>query len=93
MRLVNISPQAGDASQPSEWLPIIPGTDTAMMLGLAHTLADEKLLDKEFLDRCTVGYERFESYLLGKTDGQAKTTAWAADVCGVPATTIQDLAR
>ena len=93
MRLLNISPQASDAPQPSEWLPIIPGTDTALMLGLAHTLALEELLDREFLDRCTTGYERFEGYLLGKADGQAKTAAWAAGICGVPATTIQDLAR
>ncbi|GIS87817.1 MAG: hypothetical protein CM1200mP18_05270 [Gammaproteobacteria bacterium] len=36
------------------------------MLGLAHTLVLEELVDREFLDRYTTGYERFEAYLLGK---------------------------
>ena len=48
------------------------------MLGLAHVLVAEALCDREFLARCTVGFEVFEAYLLGRADGVAKTPEWAA---------------
>ncbi|MCP4829656.1 MAG: molybdopterin-dependent oxidoreductase, partial [Proteobacteria bacterium] len=73
IRCVNISPQQTDAPDGAEWLPIIPGTDTAMMLALAWVLETESLLDRDFLNRCTTGYEHFRRYLLGDTDGQPKT--------------------
>ena len=65
MKRVNVSPQSTDTPDGAEWLPIIPGTDTAMMLGLAYTLEELDLVDQEFLARCTVGYERFRAYLMG----------------------------
>src|SRR5207244_11194415 len=35
----------------------------------------------------------FESYLLGRSDGQPKDAAWAAAICGLPADEIAGLAR
>jgi biotin/methionine sulfoxide reductase len=32
-------------------------------------------------------------YLTGKSDGVAKTAEWAADICGVPAAKIRELAK
>ena len=75
------------------WHPIRPGTDVALMLGLAHTLVDERLHDRAFLDRFCVGWEGFEAYLLGRADGQPKDAAWAAAICGIPAQEITTLAR
>ena len=77
----------------AEWVPLSPGTDTALMLGLAHTLATEGLHDRAFLDRFCVGYPEFEDYLLGRTDGVAKDAAWASAICGVPADQIMAIAR
>ena len=57
------------------WHPIRPGTDVALMLGMAHTLVTEGLHDRAFLDRYCVGYEIFEAYLLGRSDGQPKDAA------------------
>jgi biotin/methionine sulfoxide reductase len=73
--------------------PIRPGTDVALMLGLAHTLVTEGLHDRAFLDRYCAGYESFEPYLLGRSDGQPKNAAWAAAICGLPADQITGLAR
>lgn len=94
-RFMLISPLADDFPPEvnAEWLPIIPGTDVAMMLGLAHVLAIEGLHDRGFLDRYTVGYDRFEDYLLGRTDGVPKTAEWAAAICRIEAGTIRELAR
>src|SRR5499425_3511886 len=77
----------------AEWLAIIPGTDVAVMLALAHTLVSESLHDRTFLARYCVGYERFEAYVLGATDGCAKTPEWAERLSEIPAATIRALAR
>ncbi len=75
------------------WHPIRPGTDVALMLGLAHTLATEGRHDRAFLDRFCVGWDAFEAYLLGRSDGQPKDAPWAAAICGLPADEIVALAR
>ena len=75
------------------WHPIRPGTDVALMLGIAHTLVTEGLHDHAFLDRYCVGYEIFEGYLLGRDDGQPKDADWASAICGMPADEIIGLAR
>jgi biotin/methionine sulfoxide reductase len=75
------------------WHPIRPGTDVALMLGLATTLIREGLHDRAFLDRYCVGWEEFEAYLLGRSDGQPKHALWASAICGIPAGEIAELAR
>lgn len=95
MDFVNISPIREDASAElgAEWLPLRPNTDTALMLGLAHTLWAEGLHDTSFLDRCCTGFDRMLPYLTGATDGQAKDADWAAAICAIEADTIRTLAR
>jgi len=93
MRRINISPQITDSPPGSEWLAVVPGTDTALMLGLAHVLESEDLVARDFLASHAVGYERFRAYLLGATDGIAKTPEWAAAICGIGAETLRQLAR
>jgi biotin/methionine sulfoxide reductase len=90
-----ISPLRDDLPSEVEavWHPIRPGTDVALMLGMAHTLVSEGRHDRAFLDRYCVGYEVFEDYLLGRSDNRPKDAAWAAAVCDLPADTIADLAR
>jgi biotin/methionine sulfoxide reductase len=76
----------------AEWLPVRPGTDVAVMLGLAHTLLVENRHDRAFLDRYCTGFDRFSRYLLGQTDGQPKTPEWAEAISSIPADTIRSLA-
>ena len=75
------------------WHPIRPGTDVALMLGIAHTLVSDGRHDRAFLDRFCVGYEVFEDYLLGRRDTRPKDAVWAAAICGLPASEIISLAR
>ncbi|MEK8174778.1 molybdopterin-dependent oxidoreductase [Streptomyces sp. M19] len=72
---------------------MVPATDTALMLGLAHTLLTEGRHDRDFLDRCTTGFETFARYLDGGADGTPKSADWAAGICGVAAEEIRRLAR
>ncbi len=95
IEFVCISPIRTDYSDElnAEWLPAIPGTDTAIMLGLAHTLFTMDLHDRAFLERYTVGFDRFRAYLTGAEDGQPKDANWAAEISGLNADTIRRLAR
>ena len=77
----------------ARWLPIRVGTDVALMLALAHTLAESNLCDRDFLARYCTGFEPFERYLLGRSDGVQKDAAWAAGITGIAASTITELAR
>lgn len=90
---VNIGPQRTDAPGGCEWMPLVPGSDTALMMALAYVLEEEGLTDHAFLDRYTVGFDRFRPYLMGESDGQSKSPDWAAPLCGADPQTIRDLAR
>nr|WIE89115.1 molybdopterin-dependent oxidoreductase [Mesorhizobium sp. WSM4875] len=92
---INVGPNREDVPEwlDAEWLALRPHTDTALMLGIAHTLASERLHNEEFLSRYCVGYDRFESYLFGVADGLVKDADWAAEICGLRSESIRALAR
>ncbi len=94
-RFVNVSPVRDDLvdTVDAEWLAARPGSDVAIILGLVHTLAVEDLADETFMDRYTVGWDRFRAYVLGESDGVAKTAEWAAALSEIPADRIRSLAR
>ena len=75
------------------WHPVVPGTDTAVMLALAHVLVTEGLHDTAFLERYTVGAGRLIAYITGATDGEPKDPEWAEPISGIPAHSVRDLAR
>lgn len=94
-RFVLIGPLRNDlrTALDAEWIALRPATDVAFMLGLAHTLAVEGLHDRAFLQRCCVGYEAFEGYLLGESDGCPKSPEWAEPIMGIRAARVRELAR
>jgi len=95
LRFVNISPFRGDIAEflNAEWVPIRPGSDAALVFGMLHVLVTEGRENRDFLARCTVGWDRIRAYVLGESDGVAKTPGWAAALTEVPAETIIRLAR
>ncbi|TRW43839.1 DMSO/selenate family reductase complex A subunit [Georgenia yuyongxinii] len=89
-----------------QWVAIRPGTDAALVAGIAHVMISEDLHDQAFLDEYCVGFDEdhmpegipagnsYKSYILGEgPDGVEKTPAWAARITGTPAATITRLAR
>lgn len=90
----SVSPLRTDAAEflDSTWLPVRPGTDVAVMMGLAHTIVTAGLHDVDFLARCTTGWPAFEDYLLGRTDGVPKDAEWAAGISSLPTETLRTLA-
>ncbi len=95
IEFVSISPVKSDAPDflGAQWIAIRPNTDTALMLAMAHTLLTEGRYDAQFMLRHCTGFETFCDYLLGRADGVAKNSDWAAGITGVPAETIRELAR
>ena len=49
--------QTRTAMQCDEWLPIRPGTDAALALGMMHVLFAQGLEDREYLEQHTLGHE------------------------------------
>jgi len=94
VRFVNFSPLKTDVadSVKAEWLAPRPGSDVAIMMGLAHTLITQDLHDKAFLDTYTVGFDSLTAYLMGVTDGIAKDADWAEKQSGIKAARIRQLA-
>jgi len=92
---INIGPIATDMDDAmnAAWLPCRPNTDTAMMLGLCHTLYTESLWDESFISRYCVGFDAILPYLTGSSDGQPKSAEWAAEITEIPAEQIKALAR
>lgn len=88
-----------------DWVALRPGTDAALVAGLAYVMIQENLHDQEFLDKYCSGFDEehlpegapknssYRAYLEGKRDGIAKTPEWAARITGVPAQKITQLAR
>lgn len=95
VRIVCVDPRLSDtaATFADQWIPIIPNTDAAMMIAMAYVMIKENLHDQKFLDRYTVGFDRFRDYVMGDEDGTPKTPTWAEAITGVPAATIEGLAR
>ena len=94
MKFVNVGPLRSDMLPESDarWYPIHPGSDVALLLGIAHTLHKENLVDQAFLSKYTVGFERFLQYVLGEDDGEPKSAEWASQRTGLQPSEIRDLA-
>jgi biotin/methionine sulfoxide reductase len=94
-RFVSISPLKSDLPEEAafEWLSAVPGTDTALMLALVHQLVTDGSHDRDFIERYCDGWNTFEDYLMGRSDGVPKSCDWAAPICGLPAAQLTQLAR
>ena len=79
----------------SQWIPIRPTTDVAMMIAISNVWFKEDLCDKEFIKKWVdpEGVRRWKEYVLGTVDRIDKTPQWAEHICGVPAETITEFAR
>ena len=88
-RVIAIDPlRTRTAEQCDEWLPIRPGTDAALALGMMHVLFVEGLADEDYLARHTLGAEALRARTVGEWSPER-----AAEVTGLAAERIVELAR
>ena len=76
----------------AHYLAVRPCTDTAMLIGLCDYLYENGLYDKEFIERYTVGFDKFKDYFTGAKDGVKKDLAWASKICSVSEKELKSLA-
>ena len=66
IKFVSIDPIFTDTTGilADQWIPIRPGTDAAMLIAMAHVIITENLQDQAFIDKYTVGFEKYKDYVL-----------------------------
>ncbi|MCP4544784.1 MAG: molybdopterin-dependent oxidoreductase [Chloroflexi bacterium] len=84
---------ASAATLGTQWIPVRPGTDTALMMAVLYVLLDENLTDTAFMTKYSTGFDKLKQHVLGLTGSEARTPQWAESICGTPAETIIQLAR
>jgi anaerobic selenocysteine-containing dehydrogenase len=87
-RLVCIDPRRTETAEKChEHLQILPGTDAALALALMHELVRHDWLDHDYIAQHTLGWDGLRERALRWSPERA------AQVCGIPAQQIRDLAR
>ncbi|MCQ9615764.1 molybdopterin-dependent oxidoreductase [Paenalcaligenes niemegkensis] len=96
VKFISINPQytPTDVAMEADWVKIVPNTDTALFLAISYHVYTTGKHDQAYLDKYTVGFDKFLPYLLGEdADGTpAKTPEWAAGITGIPAAKIIEMA-
>ena len=100
-KIVQVEPRFSvTAAKADEWIPINPGTDGALALGIAHVIVKEGLYDPTFVAERTFGFEDRVDEKTGKKHLGFKTLVLeqyppkrVAEITGVPEATIVRLAR
>lgn len=87
-RLIVIDPRQIELTDfATLWLRQKPGTDVAVFQAMAHVLVTEGLINRDFIDARTEGFDEYVESLEGCTP------EWAEAISGVPADDIRSAAR
>lgn len=87
-KLVSIDPVRTRTAQQSDWhLPIHPGTDGALALGMMYVIINENLTDAEYIEKYTVGFEQLKARV------QDYPPEKVAEITGIAVEEIVQLAR
>ncbi|HEX6705815.1 MAG TPA: molybdopterin-dependent oxidoreductase [Albitalea sp.] len=95
IEFVHIDPMLNHTAQllGGKWIPIRPGTDSALAMAVMHEWIVASTYDKDYVAQRTTGFDEWRDYLLGASDGVAKTPEWQESETGVPAKDVRSLAR
>lgn len=89
VKVVQIEPRLSNtATKADKWVAIIPGTETALALGMANVIINEGLYDKAFVEGKCKGFDKLKA-LVGKT----YTPEAVEKLTGVDKATISELAK
>ncbi|WP_295449267.1 aminotransferase class V-fold PLP-dependent enzyme [uncultured Thiodictyon sp.] len=88
-RVIVIDPRRNGTARAAaaQWVPIRPGTDGALALGLIQVIIAEELYQEQFVERWTLGFPELAGYV------QHFRPEVVEGITGVPAATVVDLAR
>ncbi|MBV7504114.1 molybdopterin oxidoreductase family protein [Bacillus sp. sid0103] len=87
-KIIVIDVHKNQTGRLADWfIPILPGTDSALALGIMHILFAENLVNQNFLQEYTIGYEELREHVI-----QYDPSTVSA-ITGVPVDDIYKLAR
>jgi thiosulfate reductase/polysulfide reductase chain A len=87
-KLIVIDPRrTRSASMADIWLQLRPGTDTALLLGMAKVIIDEDLYDKEFVEKWCHGFNELREHVAQYTPEKVN------EITDVPADVMRAAAR
>jgi anaerobic selenocysteine-containing dehydrogenase len=88
-QIIVIDPRKTRAAQlpNSEWLPVRPGSDGALALGLAHIMIRDDWVDEAFIEDWTLGYDEFVTYV------KDFTPAYVSKLTNISVDRIEQLAE
>jgi anaerobic selenocysteine-containing dehydrogenase len=88
-RIVTIDPHKSNTAAKSDWwIPVRPGTDAALALGLMHVLFRDGLEDRDYLERYCLGADKLRDRALSEY-----APARVSQITGIPVEDIETLAR
>lgn len=88
-RIVTIDPfRSKTAAKSDWWIPIRPGTDAALALGMMHILFRARLEDRDYLERYCLGGDELRQRVLKEYPPEKVAT-----ITGIPAQDIEKLAH
>ncbi len=88
-KIITIDPYKCKTAERSDWwLPIRPGADAALALGMMHVIFRDGLQDQDYLDRYCTGGEELRDRVL-----KDYAPARVAEITGIAGTDIERLAR
>ncbi len=88
-RVVQTEPRLSKtAAKADRWIPIRPGTEGALALGMAHVIIRDGLYRKDFVEGRATGFEAFKQVV-----GAGYAPEAVAKVTGVAAGTVEELAK
>lgn len=87
-KVVVIDAYASKTAKEADWhLTPKPGTDGALAMAMMHTIIAEDLVDQDYINNYTIGYDELKARAL------TRTPEWAEAITGIPAKDIRQLAR
>ena len=79
-KLVVIDPRFTEiASKADIFLQVRPGTDDALALSMLNVIINEKLYDKEFVNKWCVGFDQLKERVQGYTPNWASKITWITE--------------
>lgn len=79
-KLIVIDPRRTQlASQADLWLKIKPGTDLALALGILKIIVEEDLVDREFVEKWTIGYPELKESLKNYSLAEIAQITWISE--------------
>jgi anaerobic selenocysteine-containing dehydrogenase len=88
LKVIVIDPRRSRTAQKADWhIPIRIGTDAALALGMMHILVRDKLVDRDYIAKHALGFDRVEAEVLPRF-----TPERTAEITGLTVADVERLA-